>query len=172
MEDLDRLQMELEMLLSNVVLRQKTLHSEIALITSAEETKPKKTASLSVAKNVCYIVRVIYSPYRYHFDNYSIIDIDLQKRYKKHEDKPEPSELYSANSNDEKSEMSNGNKDDDDEDSLDDLKVSLFSAQFCLHKQGAHYDPFISGVIRTSSSKKKYTASPPIRSSCQPERRH
>lgn len=56
MEDLDKLQMELEMLLSNVVLRQRTLHSEIALITSAEENKPKKTASLSLAKNVCYIV--------------------------------------------------------------------------------------------------------------------
>lgn len=52
MEDLDKLQMELEMMLSSCVLRQKTLHSEIAQILVAEETKSKKTASLSLAKLV------------------------------------------------------------------------------------------------------------------------
>lgn len=50
MEDLDKLQMELEMLLSHVVLRQRTLHSEISQI-SVEETKAKRT-SLAVAKSV------------------------------------------------------------------------------------------------------------------------
>lgn len=107
MEDLDKLQMELEMLLSNVVLRQRTLHSEIALITSAEENKPKKTASLSLAKSVCYI-----------------------KRYKKHEDKSEPADIYNNDNNEDKSELSNGNRDSRDEDgddSLDDLKE--FSAR-------------------------------------------
>lgn len=59
MEDLDRLQGELEMLLSNVALRQRTLHSEIALIASAEENKTKKTASISIVKSVS-------SPDRYH----------------------------------------------------------------------------------------------------------
>ncbi len=52
MEDLDKLQMELEMMLSNVVLRQRIIHAEIAQISVAEETKSKKTASLSLAKLV------------------------------------------------------------------------------------------------------------------------
>lgn len=42
--------MELEMLLCHVVLRQRTLHSEISQI-SVEETKAKRT-SLAVAKSV------------------------------------------------------------------------------------------------------------------------
>lgn len=51
-EDLDKLQTELELMLSNVVLRQRILHKEITHISAAEETKSKRTASLSIAKIV------------------------------------------------------------------------------------------------------------------------
>lgn len=52
-EDLDRLQVELEMVLSNVVLRQRTLHLELEHMSAAEETKFKRAGnSLSVSRTV------------------------------------------------------------------------------------------------------------------------
>lgn len=58
-EDLDKLQTELELMLSNVVLRQRILHTEITHISAAEETKSKRTASLSIAK-IVIIVELFY----------------------------------------------------------------------------------------------------------------
>lgn len=52
MDDLDKLQMELEMMLSNVVLRQRTLHAEIGQISMAEEMKSKRSAGMSVLRLV------------------------------------------------------------------------------------------------------------------------
>ena len=77
-EDLDKLQTELELMLSNVVLRQRTLHTEISHISAAEETKLKKTASLSIAKIVnihlssFYLIVDItfyFSPFRKDLEN-------------------------------------------------------------------------------------------------------
>lgn len=61
-EDLDRLQIELEMLLSNVVLRQRTLHSEIEQMSTVEETRFKRT-NVSVSRTVS-IVTIVGSKLR------------------------------------------------------------------------------------------------------------
>lgn len=58
----------------------------------------------------------------------------LQKRYKKHEDKSEPTEIYNNDNNEDKSELSNGNREEEGDDSLDDLKVSVFLGQIYLLK--------------------------------------
>lgn len=59
-DDLDRLQMELEFMLSAIATQNRLLHSQVEVINAAEESKPKKPAHLIIPKAVSLLLFTHY----------------------------------------------------------------------------------------------------------------